>query len=352
MNFVSIDGKKIGDGNPCFVVAEAGSNHNGKFALAKKLIDKAVEAKADAVKFQVFRAKKLYAENSGKADYLKSKKTIFQIIKEMEMPYGWIPKLMAYCKKKGIIFMAAAFDEESADILEKNGITSYKIASYELTHHPLLEHIAKKNKPIVLSTGLASMKEIKQAIEVIKKAGNKKIVLMQCIAAYPAPVEVSNLKSIAEMKKKFNVPAGMSDHSRNHLIVPIASTAIGGNIVEKHFTLDNKMGGPDHKFAVEPHELKEMIEAVRQTEKALGNGKKIVSKEEKELFNFARRSIFAVKKINSGEIFSTENIAVLRSGKLQKGLEPKYFGRLIGKKAKILIEKNQPITKKNAGDFY
>ncbi|KHO46237.1 MAG: N-acetylneuraminate synthase [archaeon GW2011_AR3] len=348
---VKIENRQIGDGQPCFVIAEAGANFRisrdpkVNFKQALRLIDIAVEAKADAVKFQLYRANKLYVKKAGTADYIGKKKSIYDIIREMELPYEWLPKLKKYCIAKGIIFMCSPFDEEAVDELERRGISSYKIASYSITHEPLLRYIASKGKPIILSTGASTIGEIKRALHVIRNKRDVQICLMQCTAKYPAPIETINLKVIPTLKKIFGLPVGLSDHARDHLIPPLGAVALGANLVEKHYTTDNSLPGPDHGFAILPHELKQMVKGIRDLEKTLGDDRKVILKEEKELYDFAREYVFAKKNISKGKKFSMENLIVLRKGKMKKGLQPKYFEALIGKTASIKILSNQPITK-------
>lgn len=341
---IKIGKKFIGEGHPCFVIAEAGSNHNGNYTQALKLIDAATAAGADAVKFQCFKAEKLYTKKAGKAQYLKNKKSIYDIIKEMEMPVEWIPKLAAYCRKKKIIFLSSPFDESAADMLEEY-VPAYKIASYEMTHLPLVKHIAKKGKPIIMSTGTATIDEIKKSIDVIKKASNNKVALMQCTACYPTPLDFVNVKAITVLKKTFGVPVGLSDHSREYDIAPMAAVAVGADCIEKHFTPSNKLKGPDHKFAVEPRELRLMIQKIRAVEKALGSGQKTTLGVEKELRTFARRSVFAVQDINKGERFTKDNIAVLRRGICAPGIDPGSYEVIIGKHARKNIRKDTSIKK-------
>lgn len=344
MRAIEISKKKIGNGEPTFIIAEAGSNHNGKLDVAKRLIDTAVEAGADAVKFQTFRADKLYPKEAGYADYLETKKSIYDIIKEMEMPYEWIPELFDYCKENDIIFLASSFDEDSANKLTEVGVEAFKIASYESNHLPLIRHVAKKGKPIIMSTGLATIGEIEESLDTIYSQGNEKVVLMHCVAKYPAPLEHMNLRVIETLKRVFDVAVGMSDHTRDPFTVPLAAVAIGANAVEKHFTLDNNLPGPDHKFAVEPDELKAMTEGIRGIEKALGSQIKKITPVEEELFKFARRRVHAIKNIKKGEIFSEKNIAILRSGKLSQGMAPKFWDLLIGKAAADDIAQGEGVT--------
>ena len=348
-----IGNKIIGSNHPTFIIAEAGANYkiskdiDKNFKHALKLIDIASKAGADAVKFQLYRAKKLYVEKAGNADYISNKKSIYDIIKDMEMPYEWIPKLKKYCDKKNIIFLCTPFDEESVDELEKNNIQAYKTASYSISHIPLISYIAKKEKPMIISTGASNLNDIKKAVNTIKKKGNKKISLMQCTAKYPAPLESINLNVISGLIKEFNVPVGLSDHSRDPIIAPMGAVALGARIIEKHFTTDNNLPGPDHNFAILPDELELLVNSIRKLELALGKNLKSVQSYEKELYCFARRSIYAIKDIKKGKILNKENICVLRSGKHKKGLDPDKFENILGKKAIKDIKKGDPINEKN-----
>jgi len=334
----------IGENHPCFIIAEAGSNHNGDLEQAYKLIDIAKEANADAVKFQTFKAEKLYVKNAGKSAYLKKDKSIYDIIKEMEMPISWIKKLSDYCIKKEIIFLSTPFDYESVDLLDKY-VPIYKIASYELTDIPLVEYIAKKNKPIIISTGASTLDEVQKALETVHNLGNNNIILMQCTAKYPAALTTLNLKILNKYQDEFNILVGLSDHSREFDLAPIIAVSLGSCCVEKHFTISNDLEGPDHMFALEPNELKDMVRRIRDTEKALGSENKIVLDDEKELYNFARRSIFALNDIRKGEIFTIDNIDVLRIGNNESFLSPKEFESVIGKHSKVDIKKYNPIKK-------
>ena len=345
--------KFIDSQTQCFIIAEAGSNFRISnepeinFNHALKLIDIAVDAGADAVKFQLYRAEKLYVKDAGFAEYLGTKKSIYEIIKEMELPTSWLVELKRICEKKNIIFLCTPFDETSVDVLEDIGIQAYKIASYSINHIPLLKHIARTKKPVILSTGASTVKEIQIAIDAIYDEQNFQVALMQCTAKYPAPLENINLNTIPSLKKQFSLPVGLSDHSRDNLIAPLGAVALGANIIEKHFTTDNELPGPDHKFAVLPHELKDMISKIRQMEKTLGSSEKVILKEEKELHSFARRSIYARKDIKKGEIIQEDQIVILRSGKGKKGFEPAWKNRVIGKTAKKNIIKQEPISRYN-----
>jgi|SRR3989344_2159533 len=340
-------GEKQIDEGKTYIIAEAGSNHNGKLSQAEQLIDIAAEAQADAVKFQTFKASKLYLPNSGNADYLKTSKSVYQIIKEMEMPLDWLPHLVKYCEKRKIDFLSTPFDKESASALNNVGVPAFKIASYSLSDIPLIKYISSFGKPLIVSTGAGTMNEVKETVNLLKK-NHIDFALLQTVAKYPAPLEATNLKVLDTFRDSFNVAVGISDHSTNHLVVPMASVARGACILEKHFTLSREMEGPDHKFAVEPSELKDMVIMIRLVEKALGDGKKRVDTYEKELAEFAKVAVHAVRNINIGDTFTEENIAVIRPGKVKRGISPKYFESILGKKSKRNIKISEGIRQ---GDF-
>ena len=320
----------------CFIIAEAGSNHNGDLEQAKRLIDVAARAGVDAVKFQLFRADKLYLRSAGCSDYLQDSRSIYDIVSKMELPYEWLPELSAYSQQKGLQFMASVVDEESVDRLDPF-VKVYKIPSYEMTHLPLIRTVARRGKPVILATGTASLEEVRETVEDFFQTGNRQLMLMQCTAAYPAPLESLNVQAISTMKQAFNVPVGLSDHSRDPLVGPLAAVSIGADLVEKHFTLSNELPGPDHRFALNPEELCLMVRKIREVEKALGNGEKVTHPVEMELRKFARRSIFAIRDIPKGQPITAENVAVLRCGKLPAGLAPKELDRLLGRQARRFI---------------
>jgi N-acetylneuraminate synthase len=343
---VRLGHRLIGDGEPCFIIAEAGSNHDGKLEQAKKLIDIAASAGADAVKFQVFRANTLYPKSAGLSDYLKVSKPIYDIIADMEMPYEWLPELAKYCGGKGVLFLGSVFDEESAEQLDPH-VEAFKIASYEMTHLLFVRHVASKKKPVIVSTGTANLEEVTETVNEFRRTGNENLILMQCTAAYPAPLDSLNVRAVNVMKAAFNVPVGLSDHSRDPLVGPMAAVAVGANLIEKHFTLSNELPGPDHRFAVEPADLHLIVQKVREVEKALGTGEKVMTPVEAELRGFARRSIFAIRDIRDGETFTEENIGVLRCGNLRGSLEPRLFQDLLGKRARRNISAETAIQKED-----
>lgn len=346
MTEVRIGKRWIGNGNACFIIAEAGSNHNGELERAKRLIDVAASAGADAVKFQLFRANRLYPRNAGLSDYLRMPEPVYDIMAKMEMPYEWLPELASHSQEKDVTFLASVFDEESADQLDRH-VEAFKISSYEMTHIPLIRHVARKGKPVIVSTGTATLDEVADTVAEFRTIGNADLILMQCTAAYPAPTDSLNIRAIAAMKSRFDVPVGLSDHSRDPLIGPLVAVSLGANLIEKHFTLSNELPGPDHRFALEPAELRTMIGKVREAEKALGNGEKTIHPVERELRAFARRSIFAVRDIETREELTKENVAVLRCGKLKGGLESSQFEQILGKRARRKILAYSPLQRED-----
>jgi sialic acid synthase SpsE len=315
-----------------YVIAEAGSNHDGSFDQALRLIDVAAEQGADAVKFQAFRADRLYARSAGVSDYLGSEKPIFEIIHDMEMPLEWIPRLARHAAQSGLDFLATPFDERMVDAIEPY-VPALKIASYEMTHHPLLAYAARKGKPVLLSTGAATLDEVGEAVAVVRNTGNGDLVLLQCTAKYPAPLASLNVRAMTTLRESYDVQVGFSDHSREPLTGPLAAVALGAIVVEKHFTLSNQLPGPDHNFALEPAELGAMIREIRAITTALGSGTKVPHAQEAELRAFARRSIFATRPIAAGEPLTADNVAVLRCGKLGYGLHPRDYASVLGRRA-------------------
>lgn len=333
----------------CYVIAEAGSNHDGELDRALRLIDTAAEAGADAVKFQVFRARRLYVRGAGSSDYLGDPRSIYDIIAALEMPPDWLPALARHAGDRGLHFLASAFDEESVDLVDP-WVAAHKCASYELTHHPLLAHMAGKGKPLIVSTGAATLDEVAAAVEVVRAAGGPALCLLQCTASYPTPLADLNLRAMGAMATAFRLPVGLSDHSRHPTIGPVAAVALGARVIEKHYTLSNDLPGPDHRFALEPHQLAEMVAAIRGAEEALGRADKAPARVEDELRQFARRSIYTLRPIRRGEPLSGENVAVLRSGKLAPGLSPAAFPALIGRVAARDLAADHPIAHEDLAD--
>lgn len=348
MTDIRIGSRWVGNGRPVYIVAEAGSNHNGSLQKALRLIDVAVEAGADAVKFQNFKAARLYPRGAGQSDYLKTAKPIYEIIEELEMPEEWIPRLAAYCGEKGIEFMSTPFDEGAADFLAPY-VNAFKVASYEMTHTPLVRHLARQGKPLIVSTGTATLQEVLRVVEVIAGEGNDQMILLQCTASYPTPTRAMNLRAMVTLRQATGRPVGLSDHSRDPILAPVLATALGACWIEKHVTLSNRLPGPDHPFAIEPNELAHMVRAVRLSEEMLGHGRKEVLPEEEELRTFARRTIFAVRDIRSGERLGPDNISVLRCGKLGFGLSPEQYESLLGRVAARDIAAETPVRLDDVG---
>ena len=328
-----------------FVIAEAGINHNGSIELAKKLIDVAVKAGADAVKFQTFRAESIISKFAPKANYQKEttdlKESQLDMVKKLELSYDDFEELYNYCKEKGIIFMSTPFDIESARFLKDLGLEILKIPSGEITNYLLLREIGSYGMEVILSTGMADLGEIEDALDVLIEAGTprEKITILHCNTEYPTPYKDVNLKAMLTIKEAFKVKVGYSDHTLG-IEIPIAAIALGAEVIEKHFTLDKKLPGPDHQASLEPEELKKMIEAIRNVEKALGTGIKKPSDSERKNLPIVRKSIVAKRNIKKGEMFSEENLTVKRPG---TGISPMRWNEVIGKRASRDFEKDEVI---------
>ena len=339
MKNVKIENRVVGGDNFCYIIAEAGSNHNGSLEQAKKLIDVAAEAKADAVKFQIFKAESLYSKYTPEFSYLKGQNT-YELIKSIETPREWIKELAEYCKEKNIDFLVSVFDFEAIDILDKY-VPAFKIASFEITDLELLKYAAEKGKPMIISTGMANLGEIEDAITAIRSVGNENIILLHCNSLYPTPVEIANLRAIETMRTAFKVPVGFSDHTLG-IHIPIAAVAMGACMIEKHFTLDRTLPGPDHSFAIEPDELKEMVRCIREVEKAKGSGIKEKSDlESEEMYVKARRSIHAKVDIPKGTKITRDMLIIKRPG---YGIKPKFIDMVVGREAKKDIREDEWIT--------
>lgn len=334
--------RKIGPRNPVFIVAEMSGNHNHNFENALKIIDAVAEAGADAIKLQTYTPDTLTLNCDNEffqiKDGLWKGQTLHELYKKSYTPWEWQQKLKEYAESKGLIFFSTPFDETAVDFLEKINVPLYKVASFEITHIPLLKRIGKTQKPVILSKGLASKEEIKNAIRVLKESGTKDIAVLHCISSYPAKPEQMNLKTIPDIKERLGVISGISDHSLN-ITVPIVSAALGASIIEKHFTISREDGGPDSEFSIEPKELRDLIRTVREAESTLGKPLYHPESSEKNNIMF-RRSLFASKDIKKGEIFTTDNIRIVRPG---DGLAPSFYESILGKKAEEEIEKGTPL---------
>lgn len=315
------------------IIAEAGVNHNGSMESAKQLVDAAVEAGVDIIKFQTFKAEKLVSKTAKQAEY--QKKNIgdgndsqYEMLKKLELSEENHEELIAYCKVKGIRFWSTAFDFESMDYLHSLGLGLWKIPSGEITNYPFIRKIASYGEDVIMSTGMCEMIDIQNAMDVLLRYGIRKeqITLLHCNTQYPTPYQDVNLNAMASIKHKFNIQVGYSDHTSG-IEVPIAAVALGAKVIEKHFTIDRNLPGPDHKASLEPHELKAMVSAIRHIEQALGDGIKRVSNSEKANISVARKSIVATCAIKKGDLLTEENLTVKRPG---SGLSPMLWDEVIG----------------------
>lgn len=327
--------------NHVFIIAEAGVNHNGDIKVAKQLIDIAAEAKADAVKFQTFKSENIVTKNAAKADYQKNNLKTEELdqlsmLKKLELTKEQHFELIDYCKVKNIKFLSTPFDLESADFLFEIGMDIFKIASGEITNLPLLEKIGSFSKKVILSTGMATINEIQDALSVIENAGTprKNITILHCNTEYPTPMNDVNLLAMNTIHTKCNCSVGYSDHTMG-VEVPIAATALGASVIEKHFTVSRSLEGPDHAASLEPQELSFMVQCIRNISQSLGSGEKKPSPSEVKNISLVRKSIFAKTPIKAGDIFNRENITVKRPG---TGISPMLFNDLLGTTSKYDFE--------------
>ncbi len=336
-----------------FIIAEAGSNWRmgtpeRDLEMARTLIEIAAEAGADAVKFQTYRAETVYVPEAGESGYLAAsgiRKSINDIFDDLAMPHAMLPELAAICRENGVQFMSTPFSVADAEAVDPF-VAVHKVASYEINHVRLLEYLAATGKPLILSTGAAGEDDIRFGIDVVRRHGAGDFFLMQCTARYPAPMDSLNLRVIPFLRERFGLPAGFSDHSRDPVVAPVAAVALGARIIEKHFTLHNRLPGADHPFAVTPEELRRMVAAVRQAEEALGMAEKQVDEAETELRHFAVRALQAIRDIQPDEVLvEDENFAVLRPGNRSQGLSPRFLDRVAGRRTVRFIGRGEGITR-------
>lgn len=317
-----------------FIIAEAGVNHNGSLKLAKKLVDEAKNAGVDCIKFQTFMAENIVSKTAVKAEYQKqntnnSCESQYNMLKKLELSFSDFIELNNYCKAKNIQFLSTAFDFDSIDFLSSLDMNVWKIPSGEITNLPYLIKIANLGKDVILSTGMSTMEDIQNALSVLKTNGAGNITVLHCTTEYPAPFTDVNLKAMLTIKDEFNVNIGYSDHTKG-IEIPISAVALGATVIEKHFTLDKNMQGPDHKASLEPYELKKMVKSIRNVESALGDGIKRLAESEKKNISIARKSIIAKRDIKKGEIFTQENLTVKRPG---NGISPMKWFEILGQEA-------------------
>ena len=345
MRGIEIGGRKIGLGHPCFIVAEAGVNHNGDVVMAERLVDVAADAGADAVKFQTFRAERLVSTMAPKAEYqletADSSESQMEMLRRLELSPEAHMELQARCQEQGLLFMSTPFDEQSADLLEDLRVPVFKIGSGEITNLPLLGHIARKGKPMIVSTGMAYLSEVEAAVRTIEEAGNREYVLLHCVSNYPADPSDVNLMAMRTMGAAFGVPVGYSDHTPG-IEVPLAAVALGARVIEKHLTLDCNLPGPDHRASMEPEDFAKMVRGIRTVEAAVaGSGRKEPASSEANTASVARKSLVAARDISAGAILTEDFIAVKRPG---TGLPPAMRPYLVGRAAQVTIPVGTLIT--------
>lgn len=334
---------KISINKKTFIIAELSANHGHDIEIAKKTILAAKNSGADAIKIQTYTADTLTIDCDN--DYFRINggtiwdgQNLYKLYQEAYTPWAWQKELREYAESIGLIFFSTPFDKSSVDFLEDLEVPLYKIASFEITDIPLIEYVASKNKPMIISTGIATLEEIQEAVEACRRMGNDDITLLKCTSEYPSKIEDANLRTMVNMKDTFGVEVGVSDHTLGSLI-PVVATALGARVIEKHFILDRKIGGPDATFSMEPSDFKEMVEAVRAAEASLGKVDYSLTEKKKKSRKFAR-SLFAVKDIAEGELFTEENVKSIRPG---NGLAPKYYKNIVGTQSRRDIKRGEPI---------
>ncbi|MBS3121391.1 N-acetylneuraminate synthase [Candidatus Woesearchaeota archaeon] len=343
---IKIGDKLIGKDQPCFIIAEAGVNHNGNIEIAKRLIDAAIEAKADAVKFQTFKSENLVTQKADMASYQEKNigkiETQFEMLKKLEMKYSDFERLKKYCDDKGIIFLSTPHTEDASEALV-DLVPAFKLGSGDLNNLPFLKKIAKYEKPIILPTGMSTMNEVKEALKTIYKEGNKQVIALHCTTNYPCPYEEVNLKAMQAMQNELDCLVGYSDHTLG-IIVPVMAVTSGAVLIEKHFTLDKNMEGPDHKASLNAKELKEMVQQIRIAEKSFGSNVKEPTKSELSIMKVVRKSIVAKIDIKKGSVITEYMLIIKRPG---TGIEPKYINTIVGKTAKKDITKDKLIKRED-----
>lgn len=335
---ISVGERRVGPGYPCFIIAEAGVNHNGSVDMARELIDMAVNAGCDAVKFQTFKTEKVCSPFAPKATYQKqateAEESQLEMVRKLELPFDAFRELHRYCIERGIIFLSTPFDYESADFLAELPVPAFKIPSGEITNLFFLEHVARKGRPLIVSTGMATMDEVSAAVETIRAAGNQKIVLLQCVSNYPASPSSMNLRAMRTLEETFGVAVGLSDHTVGTEIA-FAAIALGACVVEKHFTLNQALPGPDHRASLEPEDLMHLVVGIRNIEAALGDGIKRPAAEELNTAEVARRSLVTARFIPAGALLTVDMLDILRPG---TGLPPAMRPQMVGRRARHDIE--------------
>lgn len=341
---IKIGNKLIGNSKHTFIIAELSANHLHNFDLAVKTIKAINEAGADAIKLQTYTADTITVDSEN--EYFRIRQgtlwdgnTLYNLYKEAYTPWEWQPELKRIAEDLGLVCFSSPFDKTAVDFLEKMNVHAYKVASFEIMDIPLIEYIASKGKPVIISTGIATLTDIEESVNACKRMGNEQVALLKCTSAYPSPLEDVNLNTIPNLINTFKTVVGLSDHTLG-ISVPIAAVALGAKIIEKHFILDRSLGGPDAAFSLEPREFKAMVEAVRDVEKALGEVSYELTDKMKKSREFSR-SLFVVENMEEGEVFTEKNIRSIRPG---FGLHPKYLNDILGKKAAKAVNKGTPLN--------
>lgn len=341
---IRIGNRLVGPQEPVFVIAEAGVNHNGDLDLARQLIDAAVQAGADAVKFQTFVTEQVISAAAPKAEYqlqtTDPTETQFEMVRRLELSPAAHHTLSGYCRDLGIQFLSTPFDRTSADLLNELKVPAIKIASGDITDWPFLAYVARSGKPIILSTGMSYLGEVEQALKVIRDAGNNEIILLHCVSNYPAAPADANLRAMRTMADEFKVPVGFSDHTAG-TTVAIAAVALGASVIEKHLTMDKNLPGPDHRASLEPQEFRALVEAIRTTESALGNGNKTPAASESDTRRVARRSLASASVLDEGTVLQSHMLNEMRPG---TGISPSSIGEVVGRRLKRKLESGELLS--------
>lgn len=341
---IVINGRAVGPGHPCLIIAEAGVNHNGDLDTAFRLVDAAIASGADVVKFQTFQTASLVTPTAAKADYQQqatgADESQYAMLKRLELPFDAFRQLMRYCRRKRILFLSTPFDEESADFLDRLGVAAFKIPSGELTNLPFLKRVAGYRKPMIVSTGMASLAEVNTAVRTIRETGPAALALLHCVSSYPADPATVNLRAMQTMATAFRVPIGFSDHTAG-LEIAAAAVALGACIVEKHFTLDRRQVGPDHQASIEPHELAALVRTLRNVERALGDGHKRPELCETSVSRAARKSLVAARDLPAGTLLEECHLVVRRPG---TGLSPALLPKVCGRVLRVAVAQGTPLT--------
>jgi N-acetylneuraminate synthase len=341
---IRIGRRAIGGGFPCFVIAEAGVNHNGDVEIAERLVAAAAAAGADAVKFQTFAAERLATAQAPKAEYQREAGDVgesqYEMLRRLELSADAHRHLMERCRQQGVLFLSTPFDEQSADLLEELGVAAFKLPSGEVTNLPFLSHVARKKRPLIISTGMSSLAEVEQVVECVERSGNPEFVLLHCVSSYPAAAEDANLRAMRTLAEAFGKPVGFSDHT-DGVEVALAAVALGACVIEKHLTVDRTLAGPDHRSSAEPTEFASLVQGIRRVEQALGDGRKRPRPAEAPIAVAARRSLVAARDLGPGTVLTEELIISLRPG---TGLPPSMRPELVGRTLRVAVAAGTPFA--------